>query len=183
MTSSTSEQQSAAEPWMRNTHTELDPLRRGTLHALELAVEDVKRWIPGLEQQEIEDGPDGLPSVAFHLRHITRSLDRLLTYAEGRALNEEQLARLASEHQPGTSRETLQEFHRGLAEAAARIIRFPVASLREPRGIGRKGLPTTVGGLLVHCADHTQRHSGQMVTTAKVVKMRAALRGAESAET
>jgi hypothetical protein len=30
-------------------------------------------------------------------------------------------------------------------------------------------LPTSVGGLLVHCADHTQRHVGQAVTTAKVV--------------
>jgi hypothetical protein len=26
-----------------------------------------------------------------------------------------------------------------------------------------------VGGLLVHCAEHTQRHVGQAVTTAKVV--------------
>jgi len=30
-------------------------------------------------------------------------------------------------------------------------------------------LPTTVGGLLVHVADHTQRHVGQAVTTAKVI--------------
>jgi uncharacterized damage-inducible protein DinB len=30
-------------------------------------------------------------------------------------------------------------------------------------------LPSTVGGLLVHCAEHTQRHVGQMVTTAKVL--------------
>jgi len=30
-------------------------------------------------------------------------------------------------------------------------------------------LPTTVGGLLVHVADHTQRHVGQAVTTAKIV--------------
>jgi len=26
-----------------------------------------------------------------------------------------------------------------------------------------------VGGLLVHCAEHTQRHIGQAITTAKVV--------------
>jgi len=31
----------------------------------------------------------GLPEVAFHLRHIARSLDRLLTYAEGRGLGDE----------------------------------------------------------------------------------------------
>ena len=28
--------------------------------------------------------PAVLPPVAFHLRHIARSLDRLLTYAEGK---------------------------------------------------------------------------------------------------
>jgi uncharacterized damage-inducible protein DinB len=36
--------------------------------------------------------------------------------------------------------------------------------------VGKKQLPTSVGGLLVHLADHTQRHVGQIVTTAKVLK-------------
>jgi hypothetical protein len=31
-------------------------------------------------------------------------------------------------------------------------------------------LPTTVGVLLVHIADHTQRHVGQAITTAKLIK-------------
>ena len=35
--------------------------------------------------------------VAFHLRHIARSLDRLLTYAEGRQLTDDQLAQLKME--------------------------------------------------------------------------------------
>lgn len=35
--------------------------------------------------------------------------------------------------------------------------------------MGKKRLPTTVAGLLVHVADHTQRHVGQAITTAKVV--------------
>jgi uncharacterized damage-inducible protein DinB len=30
-------------------------------------------------------------------------------------------------------------------------------------------LPSSLGGLLVHVAEHTARHVGQMVTTAKVV--------------
>ncbi len=37
-------------------------------------------------------------------------------------------------------------------------------------GVGRKQLPTSIGGALVHVADHTQRHVGQVVTTAKVLK-------------
>ena len=164
----------AAEPWMRNTHTELDPLRRGVVHALELTLEDVDRWVTGLDERDLESRPDSLPGIAFHLRHIARSLDRLLTYAEGRALNGEQLARLSSEHEPGIISETLEEFRRGVGDAISRTHRFSVADLIAPRGIGRQQLPTTVGALLVHCAEHTQRHSGQLVTTAKIVRFRAA---------
>jgi hypothetical protein len=43
------------------------------------------------------------------------------------------------------------------------------ANLEEARTVGKKRLPTTVGGLLVHVADHTQRHVGQAITAAKVV--------------
>jgi hypothetical protein len=46
------------------------------------------------------------------------------------------------------------------------IIRNPLDS---PIAIGRKRLPTTLGGLLVHAAEHTQRHVGQAITTAKVI--------------
>lgn len=171
MTTSADEPKPTTEPWMRNTHGELDPLRRGVVHALELALEDVDRWVTNLQQQEIEVRPDGLPSVAFHLRHIARSLDRLLTYAEDCPLSDEQLGWLASEHQPGIMSETLQEFRSGVMNAVARILQFGVSELPEPRGIGRRRLPTTVGGLLLHCADHTQRHAGQMVTTAKLARL------------
>jgi hypothetical protein len=37
------------------------------------------------------------------------------------------------------------------------------------RTVGERQLPTTLGGLLVHVADHTQRHVGQAITTAKLV--------------
>ena len=44
------------------------------------------------------------------------------------------------------------------------------ADMNTFRGVGRKQLPTSVGGALVHVADHTMRHVGQVVTTAKVLK-------------
>ena len=49
---------------------------------------------------------------------------------------------------------------------------FAPESYEEFRGIGRRQLPTTVGGLLIHCAEHTSRHVGQAVTTAKLVTAR-----------
>jgi hypothetical protein len=158
------------EPWLRGTLEELDPLRRGVLHALELASEDAARWCVGLSDAEMEVRPVGLPSVGFQMRHMVRSLDRLLTYAEGRQLSEVQMSALGSEMALAESWESLfVEFEGGLRVAGDRVLAFSPASYGETRGVGRKMLPTTVGGLLVHCAEHTQRHAGQMVTTAKVV--------------
>jgi len=56
-----------------------------------------------------------------------------------------------------------------LERAAMRIRQIDVNRLEEPRPVGARLLPTTVGGLLVHVADHTQRHVGQAITTAKIV--------------
>lgn len=158
------------EPWLRGTLTEVDAVRRAVLHALELAKEDVEHWCAELTDAELEARPFALPSVGFHLRHIARSLDRLLTYAEGRQLSEEQLSAMRSELDGGASAAAaLQELRDGLADARRRVLVISPGSYEQPRSVGRKRLPTTVGGLLVHCADHTQRHVGQLVTTAKVV--------------
>ncbi|GGA61753.1 hypothetical protein GCM10011507_11640 [Edaphobacter acidisoli] len=159
------------EPWLRGTLTEVDAVRRQVLHALELAGEDVEKWCAGLSDAEVNARPFEIASVAFHLRHIVRSLDRLLTYAEGNQLSDAQLASLRSELDGGASAAAvLTEFRKGLAAAMRRVRAISPGSYETPRGVGRKMLPTTVGGLMVHCADHTQRHVGQAVTTVKVVK-------------
>jgi uncharacterized damage-inducible protein DinB len=157
------------EPWMRGTLTDVEPVQRAVLHALELAGEDVERWAAVFGDEAMFARPFGLPHVAFHLRHIVRSLDRLLTYAEGRMLDEAQLAALATEMDADTAAEALAEFRAGLARAMERVRAVDPATFAYLRGVGRKRLPTTVAGLLIHCAEHTQRHVGQMVTTVKVV--------------
>lgn len=159
------------EPWLRGTLTEQDAVRRAVLHALELAREDVERWSADLSDAELESQPLGLPSVGRQMRHLVRSLDRLLTYAEGRQLSPEQLQALKTEADASASRKALfAEFESRLSSAMQQVEAFRPESYGESRGVGRKMLPTTVAGLLVHCADHTQRHVGQMVTTAKVVE-------------
>lgn len=158
------------EPWLRGTLTDVDAVQRAVLHALELAREDTEKWIGGLSDAELEEEPLKLPSVGRQMRHIVRSLDRLLTYAEERPLSAEQMEALKSEPEASASRQhLLAEFQDGIASAMERIRAFRPGSYREPRGVGRKMLPTTVAGLLVHCADHTQRHTGQLVTTVKVL--------------
>jgi uncharacterized damage-inducible protein DinB len=158
------------EPWLRGTLTEVDAVRRGVLHALQLAQEDVERWCSGLSEEELESRLFGLPPVGFQMRHIARSLDRLLTYAEGQALNMEQLRALKGEMDAAESRDGLfAEFGGGIESAMRRVLAITPESFAEARRVGRVALPSSVGGLLVHCADHTQRHVGQAVTTAKVV--------------
>ncbi len=158
------------EPWLRGTLGEIAPVQRAVVHALELAGEDVERWClrlpPGLLARE----PMGLPSVAFQVRHITRSLDRLLTYAEGSALTEAQLAALGDERRGNVdAAELRREFEQGLATSVDRVRAFTTMQLGEIRFVGRERLPTTVAGLMVHVADHTQRHVGQAITTSKVL--------------
>ena len=158
------------EPWLRGTLTEFVAVPRQILHALQLAEEDIELWCSALSDSEMEERPFGIAPVGFHLRHIARSLDRLLTYAEGDQLSPGQIASLSAELTavPNIAA-SLAEVREGIASASARVQRIAARSYDEPRFVGRKRLPTTVGGLLVHCAEHTQRHVGQAVTSAKVV--------------
>jgi uncharacterized damage-inducible protein DinB len=158
------------EPWLRGTLQEAPAVGRAVMHALELAVEDVRKWCADLTDAEMEARPAGLPSVGFQLRHVTGSLDRLLTYAEGGELDEQQMAALAGELTAGRPREeALAEFEKAVAEGVFRVRALCGLDLEERRWVGRRRLPSSLGGLLVHVAEHTARHVGQMVTTAKVV--------------
>jgi uncharacterized damage-inducible protein DinB len=158
------------EPWLRGTRQEIPAVARAVLHALDLAKEDLTRWCSNLTAEELNASPSGLSAVAFHLRHIARSLDRLLTYAEGGPLTDHQLASLKAESEAGANRDELfAELTAALETSAKRIQTLATTDLEQPRRVGKKALPTTLGGLLVHVADHTQRHVGQAVTTAKLL--------------
>jgi uncharacterized damage-inducible protein DinB len=162
------------EPWLRGTHAEVPAAGRAVLHALDLSLDDLTKWTAGLTDSEIHAQPLGLTSIAFHLRHIARSVDRILTYAEGGQLSAEQLAafktELDGEGKPEPLAVLLAEVEISFNDAADRIRVLATADLNTPRFVGRKQMPTTIGGAMIHVADHTQRHTGQVVTTAKVVK-------------
>jgi uncharacterized damage-inducible protein DinB len=160
----------AIEPWLSGTLTDVEPVWRAVLHSLQMAREDASLWGDGLSEEQMFARPAGLPSVAFQLRHIVRSLDRLLTYAEGQQLSEAQISALKSEMDAGSNEEMWQEFRRGLEQAELRVRGIEPESFAESRGVGRKMLPTTVAGLLIHCAEHTQRHVGHMITTVKILR-------------
>lgn len=158
------------EPWLRGTHAELDPVARQFVHSMEQAEEDLQRWCGGLTDEEMNARPLQLAPVAFHVRHIARSLDRLLSYAEGRQLDARQMDTLRTElNADGTTAGVIGELTGALQDAKRRVRALSPAEYSQQRGVGRKMLPTTVGSLVVHCAEHTQRHVGQAITTSKVV--------------
>ena len=159
------------EPWLRGTHADVPAVGRAVLHALDLALDDLTKWTEGLSDDEVRSQPLGLNAIAFHLRHIARSTDRILTYAEGGQLTAEQLAVLKTEAAGDESlAELLAEVETSFSNAAERIRVLATADFNTFRGVGRKQLPTSIGGALIHVADHAQRHVGQVVTTAKVIK-------------
>lgn len=159
------------EPWLRGPLPEVSPFIAPLFRSFEMAKEDLAHHTGGLPDDLLWARPYGLAPVGFHIRHIGGSVARLATYLKGEQLDDVQLAGMRSELEPGASREDLlAEMARALSECEALVRTFPIDSLQDTRTVGRKHLPTTVIGLIVHIAEHTQRHVGQAVTTAKLVR-------------
>jgi DinB superfamily len=164
----------APEAWLRGPVAGVAPELQPAAHALLQAAAELRAAAAPLTTAELWVSPGGAASVGFHLRHAAGSLDRLLTYARGEALDEAQHAALAAESiagdPPADAAMLMAGAERAIEHALDVLRRTPVETLREARAVGRRKLPTTVGGLLFHAAEHTQRHAGQAVTTAKVVR-------------
>jgi DinB superfamily len=168
------------EPWLRGPLGDVHPLVAPTLHAYAQAREDIARWTKGFTDAEIWLRPNGLAPIGFQLRHIAGSVERLTTYLRGEQLTGEQLEAIRREMDhlevdpdPGRSgslQELLSEVNEALRLSEQVIRAINPGMLTEPRSVGRKHLPTTVVGLVVHLAEHTQRHVGELIITAKVAR-------------
>jgi hypothetical protein len=161
------------EAWLRGPVEGVDAFLQPAAHALVQARMDIDRAAAGISTADLWARPNNAASVGFHLRHIGGSLDRLLTYARGEQLDERQGVALRREAEPGTPPDeatTLVEQARSAIDAALVQIRATSREdLLEPRSVGRAALPSTVLGLVFHAAEHTTRHVGQAITTAKIV--------------
>jgi uncharacterized damage-inducible protein DinB len=150
------------------------PLLQPVAHSLLQCRNEVRVALAPLSPADVWARPAGAASAGYHARHALGSLDRLFTYARGERLTSTQLASLASEGREDLS-ENIQatlvaEFDAGVNRALAQLEATDESSLLDARGVGRAQLPSTVLGLLFHAAEHTQRHVGQLVTTAKIVQ-------------
>jgi uncharacterized damage-inducible protein DinB len=160
------------EVWLRGPIPGIHASLLPAAHALQQTLEDVERVLGDLPAGQIWSMPGGAASVGFHVRHLAGSIDRLLTYARGEGLTDDQRRRLAEEKSlPRTeAAELLADLRRAVDRGMAQLRATPADTLGEARAVGRAALPTTVLGLIFHAAEHAQRHAGQIVTTARIVR-------------
>jgi len=159
------------EPWLRGPIEDVPLVVMPLFFTFAQVREDLERQTEGLTTEDVWRRIGNTAPLGFHLRHIPGSVDRLLTYLEERSLSEEQLQSLKDEPTPGADLATLlAELRARLGNAEQRLRNLSFDDLYAPRYIGRKRLPTTFLGLLVHIAEHTQRHLGQAATTTKLLR-------------
>jgi hypothetical protein len=160
-------------PWLRGPVPDVIPMLQPVAHSLIDCREDVEMRLVGVSVERIWTRPGNAASIGFHVRHALGSIDRLFAYARGEELTVEQLATLKTEGVRGTGPDTAEEliaaFQRATNRAMQQVRSTHDADLLEFRAVGRGKLPSNVIGILMHAAEHTQRHIGQMSTTLKIV--------------
>jgi len=161
------------EVWQRGPVAGYEPLLMPVVHALMQVREDLESLVPLIPSKNVWLRPGGAASIGFHVRHAGGALDRLFTYARGELLTDAQRTALREEGTPGDPPAALDSVVSDVGQIIDRALKqladTPKESLLDERKLGRAGLPTTVLGLLFHAAEHSTRHVGQAITTAKIV--------------
>jgi uncharacterized damage-inducible protein DinB len=161
------------EAWLRGPVPGVSPALQPVAHALVQALEDVEALVVDLPVEDLWIPLGEAAPLGFHLRHMARSLDRLLTYARGEALSDDQRAALKREKDitpEAGPEELLADLERVVEKALDQLRGTPDEALDDPRPVGRAGLPSSVRGLLHHAGEHTARHAGQVSTTVRVIQ-------------
>lgn len=163
------------EVWLRGPLPEILPALQPVAHALLQAREELNALMPGFPAAQLWVKPAGMASVGFHLQHMTGVLDRLFTYANAQILSASQLQWLAAEGKTPAEdmapEDLVQQFNLQIENAMQQLRTTTPESLFDTRGVGRAQIPSTVMGLMVHAAEHTMRHLGQLMVTVRFVTL------------
>jgi uncharacterized damage-inducible protein DinB len=158
------------EPWLRGPIPGIHPLVMPVFFSYAQVREDLRRHTAGISDAQVWQSVAG-QSLGFHLKHLAGSVDRITSYLLGRQLDAAQLSFLKQESQPpGTLAELLQLVEQSLTRSENELREIDAASLYAACTVGRRALPTTMIGLIVHLAEHTQRHLGQAILLAKILR-------------
>ena len=164
---------SELEVWQRGPIDGVPALLQPVAHALQQAVEDVEKETSAFPLALLWEKPGGVASVGFHLKHVRGVVDRLFTYARSEMLSDAQTQTLKEEQLASDADSVhvlVDKFRNQVASAIEQLKTIDVNTLAEKRGVGRKQIPSTVIGLLFHAAEHVQRHVGQLIVTARILR-------------
>jgi len=165
----------STEWWQRGPVDGVPAVLQPVAHILLQVRESVGEIVEGLTEEQWNERPAGVASAAFHVRHMAGVIDRLFTYARGQVLSAEQLASISLEGAHlalADVPQVLEALSNQVDAAVAQLKTTEGSTLGDFRGIGRKQLPSTVIGSLVHGAEHAVRHVGQLSVTVRVVRSR-----------
>ena len=169
------EKSTKVEVWLRGPLQGVIPWLQPVAHALLQAREEVNDLMKDFPDHLLSEQPAGLASPAFHMQHLSGVLDRLFTYANGELLSPLQLKALELESQVNPhalTSDLLEMFNSQVDKTLHRLQDTPTEVLLHPRGVGRAQLPSNVLGLMVHAAEHTKRHLGQLLVTVRILTVK-----------
>ena len=162
------------EWWQRGPVDGVPALLQPVAHILLQVRESVGELVDGLTIDQWNARPANVASSTFHVRHMAGVIDRLFTYARGESLSETQFTALRAEGDPVTDAGDVSRMLDALSArvdtALAQLRATDVATLGDFRPVGRAKLPSTVIGCLVHGAEHSMRHVGQLSVTTRIVR-------------
>jgi hypothetical protein len=161
------------EYWLRGPVADVPQLLQPVAHALLQARDEINEMLTDFPNELLWEKPGGNASPAFHLQHIPGVLDRLFTYVDNKQLSQQQMDYLAAEgKQVGgiTVIALLTNLNTQVDNSIAILKTIRPEAITEARGVGRKQLPSSVMGLLFHAAEHTMRHTGQLLVTVSVLR-------------
>jgi hypothetical protein len=161
------------EYWLAGNIENIAPVLQPVAHAMLQSRREINEALHDFPETLLWQKPGGVAPVAFHLQHIPGFIDRLFTYASDQQLSNIQMAYLQDEgkEDPGITADLLvRRLNTGVEEAIEKLKTIPGNLVFETRWVGRKRIPSNVLGLLFHAAEHMQRHTGQLLVTAKVLR-------------
>lgn len=161
------------EWWQRGPIDGVPAVLQPVAHILLQVRESAHELVEGLSEEEWNARPANVASAAFHVQHMTGVIDRLFTYARGEALSEAQFAHIKREREPLAIAEVpgaLAALDARVDAAVNELRATDPSTLGDFRGVGRAQLPSTVIGCLVHGAEHSMRHIGQLSVTVRIVR-------------
>ena len=164
---------STPEYWLKGPVDGISAELQPAAHALLQTRVEARTYTLGFGESLLWKMPNGRASVGFHLQHIAGVIDRMLTYADQKALSEEQFDYLDQEGNPNPGIQVddlLLQLETKIDEALLYLRKTDSESVTSFRNVGRKELPSTLIGVLFHAAEHSQRHIGQLLVTVSTLR-------------